>query len=362
MNHKYLAALATTALLGSVFAGAPAGAEDATTSKATVLARGLLSPLSLAVADDGAVYYSENFKGTLLTKSPGRKARTLFQAKPGTEVGAVSEQDGRLRFATTLPNGRGAYLKGVSRNGQVRTLADLGGYEKRSNPDKGVRYGFRRLPADCDVPKGFPFRYTGIVESHPYATELSGRTTYVADAAGNAVLKVDPRGRMSTVAVLPPVRVKVTEALAAALELPACTEGGTYFLEPVPTDVEKGPGGDLYVSTLPGGPEDGSAGSHAAVYRVDPSTGRTVRVASGLANVTGVEVARNGDVYVAELFGGRIARVRKGASRATTVYSAPLVGDVELRHGLIYVTSHVLTGLSGEEGDAPSGRVVRLRR
>lgn len=363
MYRTLLSALATTSLLGTALAGTPAQAENAAAPPAaTVLAKGLLGPLSLAVARDGRIYYSENFKGTLRTKAPGRRPRTLYQARSGTEVGAVSEQRGTIRFALTLPNARGSYLKGIGTGGKVRTLANLGRYERRRNPDRRVRYGFRSLPAGCSVPQGYPYRYRGVVETHPYATELSGDTTYVADAAGNTILRVGPGGRIRTVAVLPAVPVKVTPALATSAELPECTVGATYYLEPVPTDVEEGPGGRLYVSSLPGGPEDGSTGAVAGVFRVDPRSGRTVKVARGLMSATGVAVGRRGVLYVAELFRGRVAKVRRGAARASTVYSAPMVGDVELQGGRLYATTHVLTGLSGEPGDTPKGRVVRIRR
>lgn len=353
------AAFAATALLGGALAGAPAGAEEDRAATTTTLARGLLSPLSVAVAADGTVYYSENFKGTLLARSPGHMPRRLFQAGAGTEVGAVSERRGVVRFATTLPEGRGAYLKSIGRDGTVRTLADLAAHERRRNPDQGVRYGLRQVPDGCDVPTGYPFRYTGVVESHPYGTAQSAGATYVADAAGNSVLRVGRDGTVSTVAVLPAVPVEVTPAVAEALELPACTAGATYFLEPVPTDVEVGPGGRLYVSSLPGGPEDGSTGAIGGVFRVDPRSGKVTRVAGGLVSATGVAVAPSGDLYVAELFGGRIAKVKRGATRATTVYRAPMVAAVELHDGLLYATTRALTGLAG---DAPAGRVVRVRR
>ena len=363
MYRRSLSVLAAMAMLGTAVAGSPARADDAAPrATARVLVNSLLSPLSLAVAADGTLFYSENFKGTLLTKSGARPARKLFQAKPGTEVGAVSEKGGVVRFATTLPDGKGAYLKGIGPAGHVRTLADLGRYEKRRNPDRWTRYGFRELPDGCSVPDGYPFRYRGVVDAHPYGTEIWRGTTYVADAAGNTVLAVGPTGRVRTVAVLPAVPVEVTPAFAEAGQLPECTVGATYFLEPVPTDVEEGPDGWLYVSSLPGRPEDGSKGAVGGVFGVNPRNGKVIRVAQGLVSATGVAVGRNGAVFVAELFPGRIVKVRRGSRKVTTVYSAPLTAAVELRRGRLYATTHALTGLSGEPGDTPQGRIVRIRR
>ncbi len=362
MQLKTVSALAVTTLLSTVAAGPPVHADDTSARSTTVvLAKRLLSPLSLAVADDGAVFYSENFKGTLHMKAPGRKARTLFQAGEGTEVGAVSEADGTVRFATTRRNGK-TFLKTARRSGHVRTVADLGAYERRANPDAGVRYGFRSLPEGCEVPEGYPFGYTGIVESHPFGTAMRHGTTYVADAAGNAILAVGPGGRVSTVAVLPAVPVRVTPEIAAAVEFPECTVGSVYFLEPVPTDVEVGKGGALFVSSLPGGPEDGSTGAVGGVFRVNPRTGHVMRVVTGLVSATGVGVGRNGDLYVAELFRGRIAKIKKGARTATTVHTASTVATVEMHRGLVYATTGALSGLSGQPGDAPAGRVIRIHR
>ena len=59
------------------------------------------------------------------------------------------------------------------------------------------------------------------------------------------------------------------------VEAPACVVGEEYAFEPVPTDVEFGPDGWLYVSSLPGGPEDASLGARGAVFRVNPWTGHT---------------------------------------------------------------------------------------
>ena len=41
-----------------------------------------------------------------------------------------------------------------------------------------------------------PAQYTGIVESHPYGSAIDGSTTYVADAAANAILSVNGKGKV----------------------------------------------------------------------------------------------------------------------------------------------------------------------
>lgn len=357
-----LAGLAALALVG---ASTPAPAAPAAEK---AVAQGLLSPLSLAVAADGTVYYTQNFAGTLHARAPGKKKpRTLVTAKPGDEVGAVSTRDGSVAFAVTTATGQTSVrLLDADRPKKVRTLGDLDAFERRTNPDGKVVYGLRGLDADCAAQfpaDGPPPSYRGIVESHPYATTIStgdGRDGgYVADAAANAVFAWGA-GRFRTVAVLPPVPLRITAPLAETMELPACTVGETYHFEPVPTDVEQAPNGDLYVSTLPGGPEDGSMAGHAAVYRIDPFARkpRARKVLGGLNSVTGLAVSPTGDLYVAQLFAGSIAKARNGATRAKVVEQVALPGDVEwTRRGLV-ATTGVLTGL--EPGTEPAGRVQRF--
>ncbi len=244
-------------------------------------------------------------------------------------------------------------------------MADLWAHEQKDNPDGDVDYGFRGLDDECaaSIPEEFPASYTGIVESHPYATYLAeGRGTYVADAAANAVLVVPKPGKVRTVAVIPPTARVVTADLAAANHLPECTIGEKYWFESVPTDVELGKDGFLYVTTLPGGPEDDSVAPAGSVYRVNPTTGATKRLVTGLASPTGVAVTPKGDLFVTELFGGRIVRLAKGSTTVKPFLTVPLPGDVEVERGRLYATTFVLAGLSGEPDDAPAGRLVRIKR
>lgn len=361
-----VAGLTVLVLLGAatVALAAPSDAEPAPSAAGRAVAQGLVSPLSLAVAEDGTVYYSQNFAGSLHAQRPGRKARTIFTAKtPGDEVGAVSERAGVVTFATTSGTGQTAVLQ-RSAKGKVRTLADLDAFERKRNPDRGVSYGIRGLAPDCAAQfpaEGLPASYGGIVESHPYATATTRRAVYVADAAANAVLRV--RGRkVTTVAVLPPVPVQVTSSVATSMGLPACAVGRTYHFESVPTDVEVARNGDLYVSTLPGGPEDGTMAGHAAVYRIDPDAKRprARKVAGGLTSATGLAVSSTGRVYVAQLFADSVVEIKKGSKRARPVRKAMMPGDLEWTPRGIYATTGVLSGL--EPGTTPAGKVERWRR
>ena len=169
-------------------------------------------------------------------------------------------------------------------------------------------YGAQGITDDCaaqwPVKQIGPPVYSGIVESHPYATYTTGEGAYLADAAGNDILWIRNDGKIKTVAVLPPTPAIITAEAADASGIPECAVGLEYWFEPVPTDVELGPDGWLYVSSLPGGPEDGSLGALGRVYKVNPKSGKVKMVADGFVSTVDVAVANNGDIYVAELFTG----------------------------------------------------------
>lgn len=357
--------LVSLALAAAPLAANPAMAGEVvepTAGKPDVLVRGLMSPLSLDVTPRGTVWFSQNFPGQLMRARPGKPARVMYQSSKGAEVGAVSVQDGVATFATTAPTGR-TVLRRRTTKGRIIAVADLSRYERRQNPDGEMSYGITGLSEECasewpEKQMG-PVTYEGIVESHPYATLGQGRTTYVADAAANAILRVR-RGQVSTVAVLPP-QAFTLPADPSAMGLPACVGGKDYLFEAVPTDVEVHDG-KLYVTTLPGGPESPELGKRAKVYEIDPRTGVTTERATGLLSATGLAVARNGDLYVAELFGNRIARVPSGSTAPTKWARTSMPGDVELKNGRVWASRKVLTGLSGQPGDAPKGQVVRFPR
>lgn len=345
-----LAALATTV--------APdATASTSAPSDRDVLARNLVAPLSLAVTNRGAVVYSGNFTGELYLKRPGDKPKLLFRSKRGAEVGGISVDRGGVWFV------HGFALMRRTWNGEVRRVANLRTYEKTENPDGDVTYGVPDLSPSCEAdwpaPSDtvLPPNYDGIIESHPYGTATSGRPAYVAEAAGNAILKVRRDGTVSTVAVLPPIPVEITAEVADAIGAPDCAIGEDYLFEPVPTDVEVGPGGLLYVSSLPGGPEDGTV--PGGVFTVDPANGDVEQFATGLVSATGVDVAANGDVFVAELFAGKITQIPAGGGDSSTFVRVPFPAAVEVEGELVYATVNALSGLSGQPGDVPAGKVVR---
>jgi hypothetical protein len=84
------------------------------------------------------------------------------------------------------------------------------------------------ISPDVNSDQALTFVAPGLPPSHPYVVASLGRGSWaVADAGANAILKVSATGQ-------------------------------------VPTDVEVGPLGQPWVSTLPGGPEDPSLGARGS--------------------------------------------------------------------------------------------------
>ncbi|WP_255769593.1 ScyD/ScyE family protein [Pseudarthrobacter sulfonivorans] len=355
-----LAAAALIISIGPAAAGSPPEPET--------LATGLLAPLSLAVDRNDSVLVTQNFAGRLdRVKDDGQLANLYTHV--GWDVAGVQTRGGTTYFLESMGAGGGhpdalhGYVKSIDRRGDVQTIADLASYERANNPDGDQQYGFGAEVSDECLkawPAFPPGRYEGIVDSHPYATAVEGDTLYVADAGANAILAVDTAtGDISTVAVLParpaviPAGTRIPIDMAGGTaEVPACVAGHEYAFESVPTDVEIGPDGWLYVSSLPGGPEDPSFGARGAIFKVNPWTGATRLWADDILSPTGIAVADNGDVYAASMFGNEIVRIDARDREQSQFLAVNGPAAVELSGDTLYATAGFGPG-------APAGTVIK---
>lgn len=353
-----VATAATLALIGAALAGSAASVAAPAAKagpKVATVAKGLVGPLSVAQAPDGTRYWADTFAGVLYRQAVDGTVSVVYKSKKAAPEG-VSADGGVVRFTTGSNDNKAGKVWTLDGAGAPVLVADTFKHEKRTNPDAKLSYGFVNTPERClsQVPKNVPATYPGVKESHPYATAVAGGVTYVADAGANAVFAVSAAGEVSTVAVIKPVKVKISTDGAEALGLPRCTVGRKYAFESVPTDIEVGPDGALYVTSLPGGPEDGSLGANGRVLKVNPATGRVKLVAGGLISPTGVAVATNGDVYVAQLFRGVISRIKAGRSKVRTYLEVPLPAAVETTPTGLLATVNALPGKK------PKGKVVTI--
>jgi hypothetical protein len=345
---RSLALLSAAALAVGLGTSDGAAAAPAHAGTPQVLAKDLAGPLSTAVAEDGTAYVTANNGGKLYKIAPDGTQSVVYKTKDA-EVGGVSAVGDDVVFTLT---GAKTLVKRIRAGGKARTIGNVGAFERNKNPDKKTLYGFYGISKACaaKLPKDVgPAQYTGIVDSHPYSTDIVGDTVYVGDAGGNDIVSVT-NGKVRKVALLPPTKVKVTREAVNALGLPECVKGLKYGFEPVPTDVEMGPDGWLYVSSLPGGPEDGSLGAQGRVYKVNPASGKVVLVASGFVSTVNVAVADDGDVYVSQLFGGSIVRIPAGTNKVRAFAEVNMPAGLEWTPEGLYATIDALKGTKSPKG------------
>ena len=164
-----------------------------------------------------------------------------------------------------------------------------------------------------------PPTYSGLVDSHPYAiANAPDGGWYVAEAAGNTILKVSRDGRVSVVAVLAPVPVVITAEAAAANGLPACTIGTTYRFEARPHRRRGGSGRDALREQPPGWAGGRQPRSPWASPPHRSVTGATKVVGRGFLGATNVAVTPQGeglrrrDLRQPDLDGqGRLGKTRR---------------------------------------------------
>lgn len=333
----------TATLAASVSVAAAAPPPPAGTI--TDIADGLIGPLQIHAGRSGSVYVAEAFSGTLRWIDRSGSVSDPIAVNPTGEIGGVSAQGNRIAYVTndrdpdTFDATASEFV--VLKKGDELLRVDLLAFEQNENPDQINTYGFESISPVCadQLPEFLgPPSYDGIIDSHPYAIANAENGWYVAEAGGNAILHVSRTAAVATVAVLPPQPFVVTAQAAAAQGLPPCAVGLTYNFEPVPTDVEVGDDGMLYVTTLPGGPEDPSLGARGSVYRVDPSTGTAELVATGFLGAVNVAIG-GGQIYVSEMFANKISMVAPGGSAVVAELATP--AGLEWARGRLYVSYNV---------------------
>lgn len=360
MRISRLSAVGAAAAAAALLVPSTASAHGSRPPTPVVRSTQLAAPFNLLV-ERGSVYVADG--GLNLVGKLGRNGavRTIAADQPGASGVARSQDGRRLAFTTTVTNSEtfentasGLNIWGPRGS---RVYADTHAFEAAKNPDSVNRYGVAN-PSQCVIDAltaaQVPVEYTGLVDSHAYSVARWGHSWVVADAGANALFRVKDDGSVSTLAVLPPQPTTITAAMAAALGLPECVAGVTYAFEPVPTDVEVGRDGWLYVTTLPGGPEGPVLGARGAVWKVNPWTGSARKIAGGFLGATNLALGSHGEIYVAELFGGQISVVKRGTSKP--YLALPGVVAVEAgKDGTLWAAT-----LGNEDPPAP-GTIVQIK-
>lgn len=353
MMTRALAAL-TAALL--VLASASGAQSAPPWDGPMALAEGLITPLHLAAGPFGSVTVSEGVASRLTTVAVG-ETRTVYEAL-GWDVGGVDYDGGTLVFVESRGGGpdtspRVSSLKAIDADGIVKTITDqLARSGIDDDADRDVHYGLSVADAAANggcvaelAAVGIPAGYTGgamATDSHVASVAVAGSTAYVADAGAGTVLVVNLRsGAISTRTVLPVMEAILSDESTQAVGAPSCA-GLRYGFEGVPTDVEVGPDGWLFVSAVPGGAAQDIAPPQGAVYRVDTVTGAVELYADDLITPTGIALDAAGSLYIASLFGPGILKVAPGGGEAGLYLPAFRVADVEVHRSRLFATTRVL--------------------
>jgi len=340
--------IATTVFLAVVSLSftAPAAAHTGTPKPgptAAVLTTAVTSPNNLEVRK-GHVLVADSYIDGVIGRVNADGTLTPVVSPADGVTGLAVSRDGTLAYSYTIARGppvhviaSGLVIKG---SGGSTVTADTFAYERAINPDHGVLYGIpnaNRCVIDALWPMRIPAYFTGRDDSGARSVAAYGRDFIVADAGGNTLLRITRAGKISVLAILPPQPLTFTAELAAKYGLPECVVGLTYNFEPVPTDVEVGKDGYVYVTTRAGGPDGLDLGARGKVYRVNPYNGEAKELASGLAGATNLALS-GGRIYVVEADAGRISVLKRGVVSA--YLNLPGVVAVEGgAHGSLYAST-----------------------
>ncbi len=360
---------AVTALAGVAAATALAG--PAAAGAATPVPTGLAAPRGVDAAAAGRVLIAEQGPGTC----PGGAPQCITTSRI-----LRLERNGSLTKLADAPSvsaggfALGAVDVAVSGLGRPYVLFPAGPPELPGLPaDLSTAFGdvFRLRPggrlaqvADVAAHQATDPDPTNLegdpAESNPYGLEAGFGVAYVADAAGNDLLRVFPNGRVQTVARFPN-QVVSTAHIPAGEGPPLPPELPT---EAVPTSVAIGPDGALYVGELKGFPHTPGT---SRVWRIERSardadcdpaatTGPCRIFADGFSAIHDLDFGRDGTLYVLELHRGgaaafegggdptgtgRLVRVRPDGTR-TELLAGELTapgGVAVTRRGEVYVTN-----------------------
>ncbi|WP_091930582.1 ScyD/ScyE family protein [Blastococcus sp. DSM 46786] len=361
----------TTLVISPAAAAPPAGPADASRLAPVPVARQLDNPRQLDMTSDGVLVIAESGTGgddcadvggdTVCVGTTGavsivrhpakvqgvtaeRVVTGLLSEAGPSGIGATGNDAasartlGRIYIAkdvdvpdgiTGLPEEQEGKLLRAAAGRPASVVADIRAFEAANDPDgQGV-------------------------ESNPYAVLDIGDKVLVADAAANAVLAVDRRGRISVFAVLPTITGGACDT--------RLNQDGSYSCDPVPTALSFSRDGDVIVGGL------GSLVPGAGrVWELDHRTGAIQQTWTGFTGVTGAAQDQAGNLYASELFGGddgsgQLVMVPKNGARATLPVPSP-AGVVVDQRGNVYVAANSLSPGTGIGAPDSDGQVWRLTK
>jgi len=373
---------------GALVVLAASAVSSASTPALKVVAGDLNNPRKLFVGPNGALYVVEagtggrdrclgagssrvcvGLSGSITRLVGGRRERIVTGLWSGAFPNGQKAQGPAdvivrrgtyyvlLQDASINPQGMNALgPDGTTAGNLVKTPAgrampaavfNFAAFEAARNPDHGAGSGakFGNPPIDSD----------------PYAmTEYRGGFA-VVDAAGNDLLWISPKGKVSVLAVFPTQNVKLSASTAKRIR--AAPGMHSISVQSVPSSVAVGPDGALYVGELTGVP---FPQGKARIWRIVPGRKMTL-YASGFTNISDLAFAGK-NLLVLEIAAKGLlsSKVPAGAlirlapdGRRTVLVSKGLVEPTGIALGprSIYISNY---GVFPGEGAGPHGQVVSL--
>jgi hypothetical protein len=247
-------------------------------------------------------------------------------------VGLGANPTSRSQLAS-LGN-RFGWLYKVDEKRRVGKVADISAYEAANNEDAG--------------------QPGAEVDSNPYSVDASKpNRILVTDAGGNTLLRVRRSGTIRTLAIFP-----FGQTLAPPfLGLPPGTE---IPYQSVPTGVVRGPDGAAHVGQLTGFPFPVGA---ANVYRVVAAETPTIQ-AKGFTNIVDVAYGPDGSFYVLQISSNGLAAPPPNPGKLIRV--AENGTQTELAAGQLTEPTGVTVAKNGDvfvanQGGSPGdGQIVRI--
>ena len=302
-----LGALSSASLLVLGAAG-----QAAPTYKVKTLVTGLASPRGVAIAPNGQLVLSEAGRGgsgPCITSGTGSQvcygesgALGLFDFSTNAYSRALTNLPSLAQQSAPLyPEATGLNKLTFDASGQLYGVFGFDGTADPSPlPSPGKEWFGRTVAINLLTKTLTPLGNIAAFEdsqnpdgqniaSNPWDLVVSGGETYVTDAGGNSLVKVDSANQVSLVHVFPNKNVNTPANAPLPPSFPA-----VFPAQAVPTGLTIGPDGALYIAQLSGFP---FAPGSADVFRYDFG-GLVTTFASGFSNLVDIATGPDNSLYL----------------------------------------------------------------